>query len=268
MIWRCFYKDFSLITYLFYNWYLYDELLISFGGVSMSNKLTTDQSKHHISNGTAIGAAAGAILGILAVLFDRVGIYSLLGQRFSSLSRPGYSIIVVIALCIAGAIAGLLTELYIIRTSFDEHDSYEANRKISNQNIYKTLDSRRLKLLEEKLDISKKQVQTGDVKIHKEVVTEEKNFTIPLNREELVIEKKIITPNDIGDNNYHTETIRIPISEERAEFIKHTVPLEDVSISKHQFQEIKTVEETLKKEKLHVDTDGTPKIVYKNPKND
>ena len=45
-----------------------------------------------------------------------------------------------------------------------------------------------LQLREEQLDIKKERVQTGEVKVHKEVVEEPKTFTIPIKREEMVIE--------------------------------------------------------------------------------
>ena len=44
------------------------------------------------------------------------------------------------------------------------------------------------------------------------------------------------------------EVIRIPIYEEQVEFAKHRINLEDISIYKQQVEEIKHIEETLKRE--------------------
>jgi uncharacterized protein (TIGR02271 family) len=121
-----------------------------------------------------------------------------------------------------------------------------------------------LKIREEQLDISKRQIQTGEVTMHTEVSTEEKIIKVPVTHEELVIKKKVLdgesSNNDIG----HTETIRIPISEEQVEVIKRPVVLEDVNIYKHQFHENKHIEETVKKEKVNIKTIGNPRIIDKN----
>lgn len=117
-----------------------------------------------------------------------------------------------------------------------------------------TYDNKALKLKEEHLDIIKNWVKTGDVTVHKEVVTEEKNITVPIKREELVIEKKVFNGETFSDE--HTETIRIPIREEHIDIVKNMVNLEDVSVYKRQFEEIEHIEENLKKEGLHIETIG------------
>ncbi|WAG58976.1 YsnF/AvaK domain-containing protein [Clostridium estertheticum] len=104
----------------------------------------------------------------------------------------------------------------------------------------------------EQLDIAKKWLQTGEVNIYREAFTEEKTFTVPVKREELVIKKKVLSSADSEIKNMPTEIIRIPLSEEHVEFTKHKVNLEEVSIYKQQIQDIKHIEETLKREALKV----------------
>lgn len=116
---------------------------------------------------------------------------------------------------------------------------------------------------EEQLDIAKKWIQTGDVKIHKEIFSEEKNFTIPIQYEELVIEKKFIASDTSKDKTSETQIIRIPLAEEQVEFSKHKVILEDVSIYKQQIEDIEHIEETLKKEKPKVTISGSPSVINK-----
>ncbi|MBC2582612.1 YsnF/AvaK domain-containing protein [Clostridium sp. DJ247] len=139
----------------------------------------------------------------------------------------------------------------------------KGNDKISKQLIDDTNNSAKLQLREEQLDIAKKWIQTGQVTMHKEVFTEEKNITVPVTREELVIEKKVLDGKAPNKMDRHTEKIRIPISEERIEVIKHPLVLEDVEIYKHQFQETECIEKTLKKEQIHLETTGDPKIIDK-----
>ncbi|MHB1393999.1 MAG: YsnF/AvaK domain-containing protein [Clostridia bacterium] len=124
----------------------------------------------------------------------------------------------------------------------------------------KTKDYKKLKLREEQLEISKELMQTGFADVHREVIKEEKTIVVPVTREELVIEKKTSNVGASHNENSHTEVIRIPISEERIEVIKHPVILEDVSVYRRQFQDIQHIEELLKKEKLHVETHGDVKV--------
>jgi len=145
-----------------------------------------------------------------------------------------------------------------------KYDSNTNDRRVSEQVIYDTDQSAKLQLHEEELDISKKWIKTGEVSIHKEVFTEEKTITIPVTHEELIIEKKVLATENPDQTGEHTEIIRIPISEERIEVIKHPTVLEDVAIYKRQFQETKSVTETLKKEKVHIETTGNPEVVDKN----
>jgi len=118
-----------------------------------------------------------------------------------------------------------------------------------------------LQLKEEKLDITKKWLQTGEVTWHKEIINEEKNVVVPVSRQELVIEKKIIDPRN--PNRFEdSEIIRIPISEERIEIIKHSVVLEEVEIYKREIEELNQINESVKKEILHIQTIDDPIVVF------
>ncbi len=117
-----------------------------------------------------------------------------------------------------------------------------------------------LEIKQEQLDIAKKWIQTGEVKIYREVFMLKKNFTVPVKREELVIERKSIDSVIPKQKDVNAEVIRIPLSEERVEFTKHKVDLEDVSIYKQQIEDIKHIEDTLKKELPKIKVHGSPKV--------
>ncbi|MHB8075344.1 YsnF/AvaK domain-containing protein [Desulfosporosinus fructosivorans] len=117
-----------------------------------------------------------------------------------------------------------------------------------------------LQLKEEQLVLAKEWLQTGEVKIYREFLTEEKKFIVPVEREELVIEKKVQVSATPGERDVPTDVIRIPLSEEQVEFTKHRVALEDVSIYKQQIEDIKHIEETLKREELRLKIFGSPKV--------
>jgi len=117
-----------------------------------------------------------------------------------------------------------------------------------------------LQLKEEQLVLAKKWIQTGEVNIYRESFTEEKSFTVPLEREELVIEKKVHASFDSAQKDLPTEVIRIRLSEEQVEFTKHRVALEDVSIYKQQIKAIEHIEETLKREEPNILIFGSPTV--------
>ncbi|KJF26514.1 hypothetical protein TZ02_12980 [Clostridium aceticum] len=119
------------------------------------------------------------------------------------------------------------------------------------------LDSYKLQLREERLDISKNKVQVASVNIRKETIKEEKTITVPIIREEIIIEKKFLDDKD----HEHTDTIRIPLTKERIEVTKHPVVLENINIYNKKSQDIKQIEVTLKKEKLRIQTQGDAKVI-------
>jgi len=113
-----------------------------------------------------------------------------------------------------------------------------------------------LKIKEEQLDIAKKWIETGKVKVYKDTFIEEKKFTVSVMREELVIEKNSVTSDVSNQQTDPLEIIRIPLSEEQVEFKKSKVDLAEVSIYKQKIQDIKHVEEVLRREEAKVTSFG------------
>jgi len=139
----------------------------------------------------------------------------------------------------------------------ENNSSFETSAP--NQSSYSN-ENVTLQIKEEQLDIVKKWMRTGDVKIYKESYTQEKSFTVPVKREELVIEKKGLASAAPENIDAPTEVIRILLSEEQVEFTKHWVNLEDVSVYKRQIEDIKHIEVTLKHEVPNVKFVGSPKV--------
>jgi uncharacterized protein (TIGR02271 family) len=110
-------------------------------------------------------------------------------------------------------------------------------------------------LHKEKMDITKQRVKTADVRVYKNTYTEVKQILVPVIHEELVIEKKGLTP-DYPD----IEVTRIPMSEERIEVTLHPTVLYNTEVDTQQFEEVVQVSETLKEEKLRIETNGDIKV--------
>ncbi|OIK07182.1 hypothetical protein BIV60_27100 [Bacillus sp. MUM 116] len=116
-----------------------------------------------------------------------------------------------------------------------------------------------LKLHKEELQVSKKRVETADVRVYKKTFTEVKQIMVPVTHEQLIIEKKIINPEISMD--LQIETICIPLSEERIEVTLKPTILEDVEVFKKQYEELIQVNETMKEEKVQINTFGDIKII-------
>jgi uncharacterized protein (TIGR02271 family) len=116
-----------------------------------------------------------------------------------------------------------------------------------------------IQLREEQLHVDKETVKAGEVKVKKQVKTEHKRVQVPVEREEVVIERRAVnrpaTAAEMGE-----ETVRVPVSEERLKVSKDTVVTEEVSVGKKNVRETETVEDDLKREELVVESDGKAKV--------
>jgi len=126
------------------------------------------------------------------------------------------------------------------------HVLYAQRRNVSTDGINEV---ERIELREEHLDIKKERVKTGEVNIRKEIVEGEKTITVPIKREEMVVEA--------GSD----EELRIPLKEEEIKLIKYPVKVGEVVVSKQQMEEIKEVKEKVKKEKVNLEVNGNADVI-------
>lgn len=120
---------------------------------------------------------------------------------------------------------------------------------------------RSLKLREEQLNVTKEREQTGEVRLHKEVVTEQKNINVPVTHEEVVIERRAVTGGQVDNTPIgEGETIRVPVSEEQVNVTKNTVATGEVSVGKRNVQETQQVTDTVKHEEARLDRQGNANI--------
>jgi uncharacterized protein (TIGR02271 family) len=122
-------------------------------------------------------------------------------------------------------------------------------------------DRDRLELREEELDVGKRQVQAGEVRVRKDVVTEQRNIEVPVTREEVVIERHPVTGQEVPDDALdEDEEIRIPVMEEEVEVQKRARVREEVSIGKRQVEETRNVSDTVRREEARVESQGDVNI--------
>lgn len=122
-------------------------------------------------------------------------------------------------------------------------------------------DSANLSLKKEELDIEKGRVQKGDVEIGKEIIEEEKKVDIPVEKEEVVIERRSIDNKACDSPITSEETIKIPISEEKINVGKHTVITGEILAHKEVVENTAHIEENLKREEAHINKSGDANII-------
>jgi len=106
---------------------------------------------------------------------------------------------------------------------------------------------------EEELAIGKRAVEAGEVEVTKRIETERVRESVPVTREEVVIERHAVEAGAAADTQLEEGEIRVPIMEEEVIVEKRVVPKEEVVIRKEAVQDERVVEDTVRKERLEVD---------------
>jgi uncharacterized protein (TIGR02271 family) len=114
-----------------------------------------------------------------------------------------------------------------------------------------------VELREEELRIEKDRVQAGEVRLRKEVVSEERTIDVPVTREEVVVERRPAAGGSEAGAIDEGEEIRIPLMEEEVRVEKTPVVREEVTLKKRQVQDTEQVSETLRREEAHVEQTGS-----------
>lgn len=114
-------------------------------------------------------------------------------------------------------------------------------------------ETQNIQLLGEVLRVHKERVDRGEVRIRKEVVTENQTVQVPVQREELVIERRAVGENTPATGSMGEKEIRVPLTEERATVDKSAVVREEVKIGKKPVEEIRDVNADVQHEELVVD---------------
>lgn len=135
-------------------------------------------------------------------------------------------------------------------------------RNLSDTNLssreFENLPEHRLQLFGETLRVHKERIQRGEVKLRKEVVSEQKTVDVPVMREEVIIERVAAdrTQPAHGAEIGSDKEIRVPLSEERVHVEKTPVVNEEIRVGKRQVQDVKQVSDTVRHEEVRVDNEG------------
>jgi uncharacterized protein (TIGR02271 family) len=122
-------------------------------------------------------------------------------------------------------------------------------------------DEQTVQLREEELQARKQVVEAGQVHIGKDVVTEQRTLDVPVQREEVTIERHPVDrrPAD-SPISAEDQTIRVPIYEEQVTVEKRPVVTEEVAVSTRPVQETQRVSGSVRREEAHIEREGEAEI--------
>jgi len=120
-------------------------------------------------------------------------------------------------------------------------------------------DEARLRLHEEQLAISKREVGAGEVDIHKRVHEEHVQQTVPLRRDEVTVERRPL--HGVAEPGTRIaaqdETVRVPLYREEVVTEKRIVPTEEVIVRKKEVMGQEVVGATLRSEYVETTQTGS-----------
>ncbi len=117
-------------------------------------------------------------------------------------------------------------------------------------------DTINVPVYEEELTVGKRQEQIGDVRLHKEVVTEQQSIPVTLRHEEVTVERVPFTGQanqaDL-QNAFQNQDIDVPVMGEEAVVGKQLHETEEVRLHKQATDEQRQVSDTVRKERVVVE---------------
>ncbi|MER2123525.1 MULTISPECIES: DUF2382 domain-containing protein [Exiguobacterium] len=115
-----------------------------------------------------------------------------------------------------------------------------------------------LRLHEERLNVDKEKVQTGEVNVSKHVVEDQQSIEVPVEREEVYVERRKVDQNASGTDAFvdENDSIHVPLSEEKVVVSKEDVVSEEIVVGKRKVRDTETVSETVRREEADID-EGT-----------
>lgn len=111
-------------------------------------------------------------------------------------------------------------------------------------------------LHKEELDVLKREKQAGEVRVHKDVVEEEKVVEVPVRRERVRVERRDVTDRPATGASFQEETVVVPLRAEEVEVQKRAMVDEEVVIHKDAVEEERRVSENLRREKVDIRSEG------------
>ena len=155
---------------------------------------------------------------------------------------------------------GFLDDPEYVDTAYYQRKDYIDDDILQRDDLSK-LD--KIKLHEERLRVNKEKVQTGEIGLKKDVITETQEIDVPVEKERVTVERHAVEGDAVDGYNFDetADEIRIPIHEEKVSVDKEAYVTEEVDVNTETVTENQKVSDTVRKEKLDVVESGDVKEV-------
>jgi len=114
-------------------------------------------------------------------------------------------------------------------------------------------DARRMTRAEEEVEIGKRPVEVGEVRVGKHVETEHRREQVPVTRDQVHVERRPVHDGSAGEIRAAEGEIRVPVVEEEVVVEKRPVVKEELIVSKERVEESRPVDVEVRKEVFDVD---------------
>ena len=110
---------------------------------------------------------------------------------------------------------------------------------------------------EERLNVGTQEREAGQARLRKYVVTDHETVDVPVEREEVTVERTPINDTNarVDNGTIGEEEVDVTLHEERPVVQKEAVAVEEVGLNKQTVQETQRVEADVRKEQVDVETD-------------
>jgi len=199
------------------------------------------------AGGAAVAGVVGALVGL--------GIPEEEAQYYEGEFKAGRTIVTVKA-------NGRFDEAWSILNRFGAYNKETCHTEGARATATATAvgGDQTVEVREEELHARKTPVKKGEVRVRKEVVTEQQTLNVPVSHEEVVIERRPASRRASASASASAikegEEIRIPITEEKVRVEKDTVVKEEVGVRKRKVQNTEAVSGTVRKERVKVEQEG------------
>ncbi|MBV8214511.1 MAG: DUF2382 domain-containing protein [Verrucomicrobia bacterium] len=145
----------------------------------------------------------------------------------------------------------------------EENEAQEGQRRTGTQGEevragqHSGESSLEVPLSEEEVNLGKRTVPAGEVKIHKKTSTEQVNVPVELKKEDAVVERLPADEMETGEKEaFREEHLEVPLTREEPVIEKKTHVTGGVRVRKTEGTEQRTVQETIRREDVDIDDSG------------
>ena len=108
---------------------------------------------------------------------------------------------------------------------------------------------------EERLEVDKQPIQTGEVRIRREVVPEQQSVDVPVTREEVDISTRSVD-RPATEASFQDQEVAVPVFEDQVTTSKEARVVEELNVEKVARKETARVTDTVRREEFHIDETG------------